>query len=91
MIGTRACTLGNTAQHLGKHPKALQRSLQSNGTSFKQLLAEERKDISQHYLRDSDLPLHQISAILGYSSPSAFSRAFTQQHGVSPIIWRTMQ
>ena len=39
-------------------------------------------------LADTDLPLSQISSILGFSSPSYFSQSFRKAEGVSPLEYR---
>lgn len=39
-------------------------------------------------LADTDLPLSQISSILGFSSPSYFSQSFRKAEGVSPVEYR---
>ena len=90
-MGTSGCTLEGVAQKLGIHPKALQRRLKSSQQSFKQLLANARHEFSEYYLSESNISLIQLADILGYSSPSAFSRAFSQHYGIPPKQWREKQ
>jgi len=83
------CTLRCAATYLGVHPKALQRELKANDLTFKMILAEVRQEIAEYYLERSEISLIQLSAMLGYSRPTAFSRAFKNQYKLSPRQWRT--
>jgi AraC-like DNA-binding protein len=76
------------AEFLAMHPRALQRKLLGEGTTFKRLLLETRLGTAQMLLAQSPMPLTQIADLLGYSELSAFSRAFKAEHGVSPDQWR---
>lgn len=83
-----ACSIENAASRMGMHSKALQRSLKTENTTFKQLLGDARIRVAEFYLSNSDIELVQLSNILGYSCPSALSRSFKKYHGVSPQHWR---
>lgn len=87
-LDSRSCNLDGISARLGMHSKAVQRTLVAEGTSFKQLLNEARLKLAEFYLRNSSIDLLQLSSILGYSCPSALSRGFKNQHGVSPQAWR---
>ncbi|RKZ80269.1 MAG: AraC family transcriptional regulator, partial [Gammaproteobacteria bacterium] len=68
--------------------RTLQRRLEENNTSFKQLVNEVRQDLADTYLNDSSLTLTEISFMLGFSEMSAFSRAFKRWSGKSPTDYR---
>jgi len=87
-LGTSMCTLRSAATYLSVHPKALQRELKANDLTFKMILAETRQEIAEYYLEHSDMSLIQLSGLLGYSCPTAFSRAFKKQYKVSPKQYR---
>lgn len=76
------------AGQLALSPRTLQRYLQSEGTHFQALLDDTRQAMAKRYLCDSTLNLTQLSALLGYTSLGAFSRAFTRWNGISPQKWR---
>jgi AraC-like DNA-binding protein len=40
-------------------------------------------------LQDTQVPLGQIAAALGYSEASAFTRAFRRWSGETPTAWRS--
>uniref|UniRef100_UPI0035E45586 helix-turn-helix domain-containing protein n=1 Tax=Rhizobium laguerreae TaxID=1076926 RepID=UPI0035E45586 len=42
-------------------------------------------------LRDDDLPVASVAALIGYSSQGAFSNAFKRATGLSPSLWRERQ
>ena len=87
-LGTSACSINHIAQLLNVHPKALHRQLKQAGTTFKQLLNDERHELAQFYLANSDIKLSELAEILSYSDASALSRAFKTQCGLAPNVWR---
>lgn len=64
--------------------RTLQRELQQEGTNFQQLLDEVRKDYAIRYLKNEKVAIEEISYILGYNNPSAFTRSFKRWMGKSP-------
>jgi AraC-like DNA-binding protein len=87
-IGTGVCDLDSCARQLGMHPRKLQRNLLTNGFKFKQLMLDKRMELARGQLRDPQLRISQLADVLGYENPSAFTRAFTRVHGLSPNQWR---
>ena len=79
---TRVCYL------LAMHQRTLHRRLTEAGTSFQQVLDEVRCDAARHYLDLTDMPLVEVSAALGYSELSAFTRAFRRWTGLAPGAYR---
>lgn len=80
--------LDPVAGQLGIAPRALQRSLESEGVTFAGLLGEVRRELAQVYLSGAQ-PITAVSEQLGYASPSAFTRWFVSEFGVSPQAWRS--
>ena len=76
------------AEALFMSPRNLQRKLEAEGTTFKTLLTEIRRDLALKYIQDTELTLTEISFMLGFSEMSAFSRAFKQWTGKSPRVQR---
>ncbi|WP_330114039.1 AraC family transcriptional regulator [Pseudomonas sp. JS3066] len=81
-------TVEQIAEQMMLSPRTLQRYLQTEGTSFQQLLDSTRQSMAIRYLRDSSISLTQLSALLGYTSLGAFSRAFSRWTGTSPQKWK---
>lgn len=78
------CSIDEVASAVSVSPRTLQRQLAAGGATFQQLRDRVRADLALGYLRQSALQLGQISEILGYSEPSAFTRSFRRWHGCSP-------
>ncbi len=78
------------AQRLHMSGRTLQRKLQDNGTSFQQLLDDERQQRARTLLTSTTLPLTQISEQLGFSESSAFTRAFRRWEGMAPLEYRQL-
>lgn len=78
------CTVTDVARALGIPVRTLQHHLNLGGQSFTDIKDQVRADLAIKYLRHSRLGLAEISGILGYSEPSAFSRSFRRWHGTTP-------
>ena len=76
------------AETLYMSNRNLQRKLEAQGTTFKTILTEIRKDLALKYIQDPQLTLTEVSFMLGFSEMSAFSRAFKQWTGTSPKVRR---
>lgn len=76
--------LEEVAQNLGMSGRTLQYRLASSETSFETVLQETRRDLSDIYLRDTDLMLTDIAFMLGFSELSAYTRAAGKWFGMSP-------
>lgn len=72
------------ARRLGLSVRTLQRRLLSLGTSFNRELDEARKQLAYRYLRQTDMRVSQIAFRLGFSAPSAFTRATHRWFGHRP-------
>lgn len=77
-----------TARSLHMSSRMLRRSLRREGTSFRQLVQQVRRQLAQRYLGESDLTVDEVARLLGYSEPAAFSRAFKGWTGKSPTDYR---
>ncbi|KPQ27262.1 MAG: transcriptional regulator, AraC family [Marinobacter excellens HL-55] len=77
-------TLEALATRLGTTPWTLQRQLASDGTGFRQLLDDTRKQLAEDYLQETNSSLSEIAWLLGFANPPAFHKAYQRWHGVSP-------
>ncbi len=76
------------AELLNMSERNLTRQLGGVGTSYSELLARVQSERAMNFLRNPDLSVSEIGYRLGYSEPAAFSRAFSQWTGESPLRWR---
>ncbi|MEJ2177032.1 MAG: helix-turn-helix transcriptional regulator, partial [Gammaproteobacteria bacterium] len=76
------------ADSLHMSSRTLQRKLNENGTTFKKLLTDVRKELAMKYIQNRQITLTELSLQLGFSEVSAFSRAFKQWTGNAPRYYR---
>jgi len=82
------CTMDHVARTLGMDRRTLHRHLAAEGESFSSLLHATRTSLAEHYLANDRYSMTDIGELLGFTAPSAFSRWFHQQFGMSPSEWR---
>ena len=75
------CKAEVVARHLGCDRRTITRRLAAEGTGFHALVNEHRCRMVDQYLQDKSRPLAQVSGLLGFSAPSAFSRWYRAQFG----------
>lgn len=90
-LGAQRHSLAQISELIGIPSRTLQRHLRAEGTSFKQLLQDARMETARWHLRASSIDINLLSATLGYTNISAFSKAFRAVHGISPLQWRKRQ
>jgi AraC-like DNA-binding protein len=70
-----------------KDRRSLHRQLAVQGLSYGLLLEQVRLDLVKRHLRESDLPLSEVSGLLGFTRLSSFSHWFQQHFGCSASQW----
>lgn len=81
-------TLGDVSERLHVSPRTLQRRLENEDTTFRAIVDDVRREYALTYLRESDLPMNEISYRLGYSESSAFFRAVRRWTGTTAQAYR---
>ena len=76
------------AGHLAITPRNLQLKLQKEGTSFRKLRDEVRKEIAVGYLKEDNDSICEIALLLGFADQSAFQHAFKRWTGKTPGEYR---
>lgn len=84
-------TRDDIAEILHISSRSLQRKLKECDTSFQTLLDEERYARACYYLEQTALSLTNISAQLGFSESSVFTRAFKRWSGMAPNEYRHLK
>lgn len=77
------CRADTVAQHLGVDRRTLARHLAAEGTSFSALVDGVRSELLAGYLGDGARALSEVSDLLGFAAPSAFSRWHRGRFGVA--------
>lgn len=72
------------AEQLSVSSRTLQRQLESEGQSYKQLLQKIRQEMAEHYLKNTSLSVETISQKVGFADARSFQRSFKQWTGETP-------
>ncbi len=72
------------AVQLSMSSRTLRRRLREESTSYQELLDEARAELAHHYLTKEKREIDQVASLLGFSDPSAFSKAFRRWTGQTP-------
>lgn len=81
-------TLERVAEELRTHPRTLNRRLQAEGTSFRELRNRARFDVARTLLAGTRMAVIDLALALGYADTSAFTHAFYRWAGKAPSEWR---
>jgi AraC-like DNA-binding protein len=65
-------------------PRTLQRRLREEGATFREIINDLKRTISDMLLRHKRFSVADISFVLGYSEPAAYIHSFKKWHGRSP-------
>ncbi|MEQ1755384.1 MAG: AraC family transcriptional regulator ligand-binding domain-containing protein [Micropepsaceae bacterium] len=79
MIPLGYTAMGDLANALGMTERTLQRRLNERGVSFKQVLANARKEIVRVEALKGSVSATELVTLLGFSEPSAVSRFLREQ------------
>lgn len=77
------------SKQLGISHSTLNRRLKRNGRTYRQIKQDFRIDLAKQYLDSDHMTQKQISHALGFTSPSAFCRAFKHWTGQTPGEYRS--
>ena len=80
--------LDDVAVALNVSQRTLNRRLQAENTSFRQLKSQALARWAKQYLRETEHTVEAIAAALGYKDTANFRRAFRKFEGCSPIEYR---
>jgi AraC-like DNA-binding protein len=81
----------SVARELHMSRRTLARRLDAEGTTFTAQLDELRRQLALHYVSRPDLPLTEVTNLLGFSHVQGFHRAFKRWTGQTPIQYRESQ
>jgi AraC-like DNA-binding protein len=81
-------SVDEVARLLGLSGRALRRELAEDGESFSSVVHATRARLAEHHLANPRYSLTDVSQLLGFAAPSAFTRWFAQRFGMTPTAWR---
>lgn len=80
---TSGVTADAIARALGVSARTLRRHLDQHGDTFRSVIRSVRRDRADELLA-RDTPVKEVASALGFSEPSAFSRAYKRWTGKAP-------
>jgi len=80
--------LTEVAEMLNLSERSLRRYLTEEGSNYKEILDGTRYALAKEYLTETDLPLKEITYLLGFSEPGNFTHSFKRWSGRSPSEFR---
>jgi AraC-like DNA-binding protein len=86
--GGREPDLEEVAARLKLPTWTLRRKLAEEGTQFRAILNDTRRDLAMTYIRDTELAFGEIAYLLGFASAEAFQRAFKRWTTQTPGEFR---
>jgi AraC-like DNA-binding protein len=87
-LGDIPLTPDTAAKSLGVSRRTLSRRLADEGTSFRNVLDDVRREFACALLQDRSLSIADIAFFLQYSEPAAFNRSFRRWTGQAPSAFR---
>ena len=77
------------ARYLALSERSLQRRLREEGTNFRSVLDEWRRDLAREKLQRHGLPIAEVAYLTGFAEVSSFTRAVRRWFGCTPGQLRT--
>jgi AraC-like DNA-binding protein len=79
------------SKRLAWSERTLRRRLGEEGTSFRQVLDDVRRELAQGWLTESHMSIGEVAFLLGFSESSNFHRAFKRWTSQTPDEFRRSQ
>jgi AraC-like DNA-binding protein len=76
------------ADELGLSVRSLQRRLQAEDVTFREIIDYARRDIALRLIRTNQHNINEIAFVMGYDEPSSFRRAFKKWTGHNPKAYQ---
>ena len=86
VLHTGEASMEMIAGKLGMSRQTLFRKLKAEGVNFEKVLDELRHKLALYYLNGKKASVNETAYLVGFSEPSAFSRAFKRWTGSSPRL-----
>ena len=77
-------SLDKAASELGMSGRTMRRKLAESGTTYQQELDVIRERFARGYFARGGESIAELSTLLGYSTPSAFTKSFKRWCGETP-------
>ena len=84
----QTASLDEVAAALHMSARSLRRKLDAEGSSYRAVLEEARRQMADQLLRSTTMKIEEMAVHLGYADTASFTRAFRRWHGASPGQYR---
>jgi AraC-like DNA-binding protein len=84
MLPLGSLTADTVAAQFSMSNRTLRRRLQEEATSYQEILDDVRTELARHYLTKEKRGIDEVAFLLGFSDPSAFTKAFRRWTGQTP-------
>ena len=84
LLPSGRCSIEQVASHLGVVTRTVQRRLADQALTFSQMVNDTRVELASRHVNESERPMTEVAALLGFSAPSGFSRWYQSAFGCSP-------
>ncbi len=81
-------TLDDMASELALSSRSLRRKLEQEGSSYRELIEEERRQLALQLLDNTNMKIEEVAAHLGYTDAGGFVRAFKRWMNCAPSEYR---
>ena len=81
-------SLTDVAKQLGMSERTLQRRITEDGSTFREILSDARREMGRRLLADPATDIDEVACLLGYQDTASFYRAFREWEGMPPNRWR---
>lgn len=88
LIDRQDLSLAHIADRMNLSERTLQRYLSDEGTSFRQLADDIKREAARRFVERSDLNVSEIAYSLGFNDSGNFTRAFKRWYGCAPQAYR---
>jgi AraC-like DNA-binding protein len=88
LLRARECTVEQVALRFGVDRRTVHRYLAREGHTFSGILESVRRDLAPGYVGDRSRSLAEVSSLLGFATPSSFSRWYRRAFGGNPAADR---
>jgi AraC-like DNA-binding protein len=87
-LETGAVSMSAVARQLAASVSTLRRRLAEQGTTFRRVTEDVRRDLAESELRRGSRSCSEVASKLGFADVAAFHRAFRRWTGLAPTAYR---
>ena len=87
-LSTGEFSATHVAKRMHMSSRTLQRRLEQEGVSFREVVDEVRRQLALRHLMDKHIAVNEVAFLLGFATPNAFHKAFKRWTGTTASTYR---